>query len=327
VHAIDILPTVLEIACIDAPEQIDGVEQKPIAGVSFAHTLNDTAAASKRSMQYFEMLGCRALYKDGWKAVVYHPIFDPGPKFEDDKWELYHVDVDASECHDLAEQEAERLAEMIALWWKEAEKYNVLPLDNSPFEAIFGQHPHAPPQRERYIYYPGGAPVPEIMGPNVRNRSHTITAELELRAGDEGVLLAMGSGLGGYVLFVKDGRLHYVHNFVALREDRLVSSAPLTPGEHTLAFRFTKTGEHKGTGALLIDGAVDAEIEIDPFTRTRFSITGDGLSCGYHAGLPVCRDYRSPFRYTGRLHRVVIEVDGPAFADPRAEAELSITSQ
>jgi len=328
VHAIDILPTLLDIAGIDAPDTIDGVQQQPIAGVSFAHTLNDASAATKHSMQYYEMLGCRALYKDGWKAVVYHPIFDPRPSFDDDVWELYHVDVDASECHDLAAQEPERLREMIDLWWEEAKKYNVLPLDNAPFEAIFGQHPHAPPERQRYVYYPDAAPVPEIMAVNVRNRSHTITAEVAIGDGDaEGILLAHGSGLGGYVLYMKDGRLHYVHNFCALREDRIVSDRPVAAGTRTLGFRFEKTGEHKGTGTLLIDGAPAGSVDIDPFTRTRFSITGDGLWCGYHTGLPICRDYRSPFRFTGRLHRVVVDVDGPTFADPRAEAELSIASQ
>ncbi len=328
VHAIDILPTVLEIAGVDAPEQIDGVAQKPIDGVSFAHTLNDAAAASRRTTQYFEMLGCRAIYHRGWKAVVHHPIFDPNISFDDDRWELYDVERDQSECHDVAEQEPEKLRELIDLWWREAKKYNVLPLDNSPFEAIFGKHPHAPPERERYVYYPDAAPVPEIMAANVRNRSHTITAEVEVPpSGAEGILLAHGSGLGGYALFVKEGRLHYVHNFCALQEHRIVSNGAVAAGEHTLSFRFTKTGEHKGTGTLLIDGAPAGEAQIDPFTRTRFSITGDGLWCGYHTGLPVCRDYRAPFRFTGRLRRVVVEVDGPKFADPRAEAELAITSQ
>jgi hypothetical protein len=126
---------------------------------------------------------------------------------------------------------------------------------------------------------------------------------------------------------VLDGRLHYVHNFCAMTEHRVSSDIAVAAGAHTLAFRFTKTGEHQGTGTLLIDGKPAGEMRIDPFTRTRFSITGDGLWCGYHAGLPVCRDYRPPFRFTGRLRRVVVEVDGPRFVDPRTEAEIAITSQ
>jgi arylsulfatase len=328
VHAIDIAPAVLELIGIEPPDEIAGVAQKPIEGVSFAYSLNDASAASRHETQYYEMLGCRALYDRGWKAVVYHPIFDQSVPFGDDNWELYNVDVDPSECHDLAEQHPERLREMIARWWEEAEKYQVLPLDNSPFEAIFGEHPGAPRPRQRYVYYRDAAPVPEVSGVNVRNRSHTITADVEIPgAGAEGVLLAQGSALGGYALFVQGGRLHYVHNFCALREDRISSSTPLTPGEHTLAFRFTKEGEHKGAGALLIDGRPVGETAIDPFTRTRFSLTGDGLWCGYHTGLPVCRDYRAPFRFTGTLRRVVVEVQGEPFSDPQADAEMAITSQ
>ncbi len=328
VHAIDILPTLLAITGIEAPAEIDGVAQKPIEGVSFAHTLRDANAAGNRDTQYFEMMGCRAIYHRGWKAVVYHPLFDQSKSFDEDRWELYHVEEDAAECHDLAEQHPEKLRELIDLWWTEAEKYNVLPLDNSPFEAIFGQHPNAPPPRARYVYYPYGAPVPEVSAVNVRNRSHTITADVEIPpAGAEGILLAQGSGLGGYALYVKDARLHYVHNFCAMTEHRVSSSAELVPGAHTLAFRFEKTGEHQGTGTLLIDGQPAGDVRIDPFTRTRFSITDDGISCGHHTGLPVCKDYRAPFRFTGTLRRVVVEVEGPEFIDPKTEAEIAITSQ
>jgi arylsulfatase len=170
--------------------------------------------------------------------------------------------------------------------------------------------------------------VPEVCAVNVRNRSHTITAEVEVpERAAEGILLVHGSGLGGYVLFVQHRRLHYVHNFCALTEYRVSSSFEVTPGAHTLAFRFVMDGEHRGNGTLLIDGAPAGDVHIDPFTRTRFSITDDGLSCGYQAGLPVCKDYRSPFRFTGTIRRVVVEVDGPPFVDPRAEAELAITAQ
>jgi len=328
VHAIDIMPAVLDVLDIEAPAELHGVAQQPVEGLSFASSFADAAAPSARDVQYYEMFGCRALYRRGWKAVVYHPIFDPNVPFDDDRWELYHADVDPSECHDLASEQPALLRELIDLWWREAEKYHVLPLDNSPFEAIFGQHPTAPPERQRYVYYPGGAPVPEVCAVNVRNRSHTIAAEVDVPdGGAEGILLVQGSGLGGYALFVQHGRLHYVHNFCTLAEHRVSSSIAVTPGEHTLAFRFTKDGEHRGAGTLLIDGVPASEVRIDPFTRTRFSLTGDGLSCGYQAGLPVCKDYRSPFRFTGTIRRVVVEVEGPPFVDPKAEAEIAITSQ
>jgi arylsulfatase len=220
------------------------------------------------------------------------------------------------------------LRELIDLWWREAEAHQVLPLDNSPFEAIFGERPHGAPTRSRYVYYAGGAPVPEVTAVNVRNRSHTITAEVEIPpAGAEGVLLAQGSAFGGYALFVRDGRLHYVHNFCALEEHRVSSTVAVPTGAHTLAFRFVKTGEHQGTGTLLIDGGPAGEVQIDRFTRTRFSITGEGLTCGYAPGLPVCRDYRAPFRFTGAIRRVTVDVDGAPFADPTGEAEQAIRAQ
>lgn len=328
VHAIDITPTVLEAAGIPPPAEIAGVPQKPIEGVSFAYSFDDAAAPSRRETQYYEMFGCRAIYHQGWKAVVYHPIAAPEPSFDEDRWELYHVEHDISECHDLADAEPERLRTLIDLWWREAEKYQVLPLDNSPFEAIFGEGHPTRPARSRYVYYPGGAPVPEEAAANVRNRSHTITAEVEIPPeGAEGILLTQGSGLGGYAFFVRQNRLHYVHNFVRLEEHRITSDAELTPGAHVLSFRFEKTGEHQGKGTLLIDGVAVGSVELPRFTRTRFSLTGDGLTCGYAIALPVCDDYRPPFRFTGAIKRVVVEVEGPPFVDPAGEAEAAIRSQ
>ena len=328
VHAIDIVPTVLEVAGVQPPRELHGVPQRPIEGVSFADSFADPDAPSRHETQYYEMFGCRALYHQGWKAVTYHPIFNPKPGFDEDQWELYHVAEDISECHNLAEQHPEKLRELVERWWIEAAKYQVLPLDNSPFDALFGDGHVSGPVRSRYVYYPGGGPVPEESAVNVRNRSHTITAEVEIPdGGAEGVLLTQGSGLSGYALFVREGRLHYVHNFSGLEEHRVSSSAVVPAGAHTLAFRFTKKGEHKGVGALLIDGKPVGEVEIARFTPTRFSMTGDGLSCGYSAGLAVCRDYQQPFRFTGRIRRVVVEVEGAPFVDPKDEADIAIRSQ
>ncbi|MGB2695675.1 MAG: arylsulfatase [Dehalococcoidia bacterium] len=328
VHAIDVAPTLLEVLGVTPPAEINGVEQKPIEGTSFAYSFDDAAAPGRHETQYFEMFGCRALYDRGWKAVVYHPIFVPEPTFDDDQWELYHVEEDISECHDLAIAEPERLRDMIDRWWAEAEKYQVLPLDNSPFDRLFGEQHSSLPARSRYVYYPGGATVPEDVAVNVRNRSHTITAEVEIPPeGADGMLLTQGSGLGGYALFVRDSRLHYVHNYVRLAEHRVSSNVELAPGAHTLAFHFVKTADHQGTGTLLIDGVAAGSVEIPRFTPTRFSLTGDGLTCGYAVALPVCDDYRAPFRFTGTLLRVVVEVDGPPFIDPQSEAEGAIRSQ
>jgi arylsulfatase len=276
------------------------------------------------------MFGCRALYREGWKAVVYHPLFEqtPGGATDDDAWELYYVDVDPCECHDLAAEHPHTLRELVELWWTEAEKYNVLPLDNAPFDRVFGEDRPGHDGRRRYVYYPIGGPVTEEAAVNVRNRSHRITADVEIPdAGADGILLAQGSVLGGYALFVLGGRLHYVHNFVGLEQHRLTSETELTPGPHNLEFRFDKTGDHQGHGTLVVDGKTVASGDIPRFTPTRFSITDAGLCCGYHTGMPVVDDYRAPFPFTGLLHRVVVEVDGDPFVDPAAEADVALRAQ
>ncbi len=328
VHAIDLAPTVLDLLGAEPPAEVDGVVQTSIDGVSFARTFDDPSAASARGTQYFEMFGCRAIYHDGWKAVVYQPLLEESAAFGEDAWELYHVAEDASECHDLAAEQSEKLRELVALWWSEAEANLVLPLDNAPFDRVFGEDRPAHGARRRYIYYPFAGPVTEEAAVNVRNRAHRITAEVEIPAGGaQGILLAQGSILGGYVLFVRHGLLHYAHNFVGLEEHRITASAELTSGPHTLAFRFERTGEHQGRGTLLVDGDEVGAGEIPRFTPTRFSITDDGLTCGYALGMPVVDDYQAPFRFTGRLHRVVVEVDGDPFVDPAAEADLSLRAQ
>jgi len=328
VHAIDVLPTVLDVLGIEPPAVIAGVEQRAIEGTSFAHTFEAADAASRRDTQYYEMFGCRAIYHRGWKAVTYHPLQDPRQSFERDRWELYDIERDLSECHDLAAEHPEKLQELIALWWSEAERYQALPLDNRALsELVFDRPPSIPP-RTRYVYHAGMSMVPEAVAVNVRNRSHLISAEVDVadeRA--EGVLLAQGSILGGWSFFVSHGALHYVHNFVGMEEHRVSSGLVLTPGSHTLAFRFTRTGEHCGTGALLVDGAVVGEAEIPRFTPTRFSLTGAGLTCGHSGPLPVTDDYQAPFRFTGRLHRIVVDVEGSPHLDPEDEARFAITTQ
>jgi arylsulfatase len=327
-HATDLLPTVLDVLGVEPPAEIGGVAQTSLDGVSFARTFDEPDAPSAREVQYFEMLGCRALYRDGWKAVVYHPLFDQSVRFDDDRWELYHVAVDASECHDLADEHPDKLRELIAIWWSEAEKNNVLPLDNSPFDRMFGEERPEHAGRRRYVYYPFAGPVTEEAAVNVRNRSHRITAEVDIpEGGAEGILLAQGSILGGYVLFVLDGRLRYVHNFVGFEQHRLTASRDIIAGPHSLQFRFDKTGEHQGHGSLVVDGETVAAGDIPRFTPTRFSITDDGLTCGYDLGMPVVDDYQAPFRFSGRLHRVIVDVDGDPFTDPAAEADLSLRAQ
>ncbi len=328
VHAVDVAATVLDVAGVALPPSIDGVDQRPLDGVSFRPTFDDAAADDRHRVQYYEMFGCRALYADGWKAVTYHPIQDDRPGLDDLHWELYDLRTDPTEVDDLAGLEPERLAAMIEQWWKEAERNQVLPVDNRPFSEFLLDRPAPVPPRRQYVYHPSTSPVPEAVAVNVRNRSHVVTASVEVGdGGAEGVLLSQGSLLGGWSLFVKNGRFEYVHQRCGAEEMRVTGPVALTAGSHELTFRFSRTGEHAGTGELLIDGQVVGAGEIPRFTPSRFSLTGAGLVCGADPGLPVCDDYRAPFVWTGVLHRVVVEVDGSPYVDPEAEAEAAVITQ
>ncbi|MGZ6966662.1 MAG: arylsulfatase [Acidimicrobiia bacterium] len=334
-HAIDVVPTLLDLIGIEAPRELADVAQSPIEGMSFAAALRAPDASPHHITQYFEMLGSRGIYHDGWKAVTFKPLgpmyndgLDPDAPFEDDVWELYHVAEDFSECDDLAAQEPERLAALVDLWWEEARKYQVLPLDNRPIAALL--HPRRPfDDRDRYVFWPYGAPIPENVTVNVRNRNHTITAEVELpEVGTaEGVLLAMGTVLGGWSLHLVGGCLQFVHNFVGKERYTVTSEVVVPPGAHELGFSFTSRGDFSGVGRLLLDGATVGEGEIATTTPVRYSISGAGLTCGWEQGPPVGEGYTAPFRFTGTLRRVVVEVDGAGHRDPEAEFEAIMAEQ
>jgi arylsulfatase len=327
-HAIDVMPTVLELAGIDAPPDIDGT--------SFAYLLDDAAAAGRHETQYFEMLGSRAIYHDGWKAVTFHPMaamyndgLDPDAPFEDDQWELYHVAEDLSETNNLAATEKERLDALIAQWWDEARRNDVLPLDNRPLAALLNPRPNRRTDRTRYVYYPNGGVVPESVAVNVRNRPHEVIADVDIAAGitPQGVLCAMGNALGGWVLYALDGTLQYVHNLGGRERHRIVATTKIPAGPHRLGFRYEKTGDFQGRGTLLIDGQPVGDGEIPFFTPVRFSITGAGLSVGYEIGPAIGLDYEPPFRWNATLRRVVVEVNGAEHRDPEAEFEAIMSEQ
>jgi len=334
-HAIDVLPTILELAGVEAPEEINGLAQSPIEGTSFAYLLDDGDAPERHTTQYFEMLGSRGIYHRGWKAVTFKPLgpmygdgIDPDAPFEDDRWELYHVTEDKSECDDLADERPDTLQELISQWWEEARRYQVLPLDNRPVAALLApRHPFD--TRTRYTFWPNGARVPETVTVNVRNRTHTITAGIEVPPDGsvEGVILAMGTALGGWSLHVLDGRLRYVHNYVG--RDRTFIEAPerLTPGLHQVAFSLYTTGDLRGAGSQLVDDEVVASGDIPRLTMVRYSITGAGMSCGWEQGPAVGTGYQPPFRFTGTLGPVIVEVDGPLLRDPQADFDAIMAEQ
>jgi arylsulfatase len=335
-HAIDITPTVLELTGIAAPVSIGGVVASPIDGTSIAYLVDDTGAKERHDTQYFEMLGSRGIYHDGWKAVTFKPLghmyddgLDPDAPFEDDVWELYHVSEDLTECNDLAATHPEKLKELIDLWWREAAANQVLPLDNRPLAAILNPRPRRAQARSRYTYFANGSLVPEDVAVNVRRRSHTITADVDIPAGvvPEGVLLAIGSVLGGFSFLVLDGCLHYVHNLSGVDRYRVTSTRVVMPGAHQLAFECVDSGNFSGTGRLLVDGELVGEGPLEHLTPMRFSVTGGGLTCGYELGPAVGTGYEAPFRFNGTLYKVVVDVEGNPTIDPEAEFNAIMSEQ
>jgi arylsulfatase len=338
-HAIDIVPTVLELLDVPAPPQVRGVTQSPIQGHSLAASFDDAAAPSRHETQYYEMLGNRAIYHRGWKAVTYHGtegmvydgVTDASRPFDEDRWELYHTADDFSESRDLAGERPEKLRELQDLWWIEAAKYDVLPLDARSVGRALGR-PRPGARRRRFVYYPGGGSVELIASVNVKNRPHSITADVEIPPGGaEGVLLANGGRFGGFSLYVRDGRLRYAYNYLGRDVHHIVAQESVPAGRSLLAFSFEKTGPQPfgagGIGRLYIDGRVVAELEI-PRTIPFLAGLADALQCGYDGGAPVTPEYASPFRFTGTLHRVVVELGGhEPPRDLAQEAEIALSRQ
>ena len=324
-HVIDLVPTVYEIVGIEPPGEFNGAWQKPIEGVSLAYALNDPDAPTRKKVQYYEMFGHRGLWQDGWKAVTYHE-WDAGGDFDKDRWELYRVDEDFSECHDLAERHPEKLKELIDLWWQEAEKHQVLPLDDRTNERFYIDKPPRQRGRKIFTFYPDTATVFGRGTPPIRNRSHAITAEVDIPAGGaEGVLVAHGGRFGGYVLCVKDGRLVYDHNFLMIEHYTVTSEIEVPTGPSTLGFGFEKSGEHQGLGRLFINGKKVGE---GPIKRTiPVSYGPEGMEIGRDCLTPVSDIYACPFRFTGTLKKVVIEVDGEPHRDPEGDFTTAMGQQ
>jgi arylsulfatase len=329
-HAIDLVPTVLECLGLEEPSVVRGVTQIPIQGVSMAPTFAAPDAPSTRTTQFFSMLGTRGIWHDGWKAVTTHPALAGWGNYERDTWELYHVDVDRSELHDLAAEEPERLAEMIGMWFYEAGVNHAFPLDDrSALEIILTPRPQLIPPRDRYVYRPGTAEIPETIAVNVRNRDFTIGAQVDLPDDQAaGVLFAHGSWFGGHALYVKDKRLHYVNNFAGVVEQRVDATEDLPVGTDViLSASFAKTSEEPpgtahGTLSLYYGDRKVGESEI----RTQpgfFSLAGEGLTVGRDAGEAVTADYpgAAPWRFTGgTLHRVAVDVSGEPYLDLERQA-------
>lgn len=335
-HSVDIVPTLLEACGIEMPEVYNGVAQTPLSGKSMLYSFDAAPdAPTQKDVQYYCMLGTRGVWKDGWKALALHSPLSGKSNFDEDVWELYNVEEDRSETHNLAEEHPDKLKELIDVWFAEAKKNNVLPLDDrSAAEILTIERPKEEEARDRYIYYPGTAPVPEGVAVNVRGRSFKILANVEIEDADaSGVLFAHGSRFGGHSLFIKDKKLYYVYNFLGIKPEQVfVSDRTLSPGTYTLGMEFTREdageyGESLGQMKLHINEEVVAEGEMKT-QPAKFTLSGDGLCVGYDSGDAVSELYETPGEFEGgRIQFVGVTVEGTPYVDLEAEARRVMMTQ
>ncbi len=349
-HAIDMMPTVLQALGIEPPPTIRGVTQSPIEGHSFAHTFDSAKAPSNHVTQYFEMFGHRSLYHDGWRAVCPWPgtsFTESGRTFGDpisyDKlieldakgWELYDLTKDPTETMNLAEKERDRLIAMIGMWYVEAGKYNVLPIDSRGTLRFGVQRPQIAVDRTRYVYYPGTQVVPSSAAPKVLNCAHSLSVEATVPdGGAEGVLFAMGGNDGGFAFYVQNGKLTYGYNYVADSHFKVESSQPLPTGRHIFSAQFDPTGpadaaKGKGTPAkitLLVDGKPAGKGDL-PVTIPLSLGLGAGVSVGADPGSPTMPDYAPPFAFTGQVHKALVDVTGTPVEDYEAKMRMYLARQ
>jgi arylsulfatase len=316
-HVIDIAPTVLEAAGIAEPKVVNGTEQKPIEGVSMLYTFDagGASAPGKRTVQYFEMMGNRAIYKDGWVAAARHGIpwetAAESRSFDADAWELYDVTKDFTQADNRAAQHPQKLKELQAAFDTEARKYNVYPLDDRMAARIdLSNRPNALAGLTSFTYGPGVGFISENALLNTHNVPFTITAEVENGAeGSGGVLVAIGGSGGGWSLYVKDGRPVFHYNFFDVANYRAESRTPLPKGKSTVRVEFTPTEKGFGKPAvakLLVDGRETGQVRVEKTVPVAYSV--EGLDIGMDNISPVSPDYKSPFPFAGKVQSVTIAV-------------------
>jgi arylsulfatase len=334
-HVIDIVPTLLEATGIRAPEVVDGIKQKPIEGVSMAYTF-DAAGANKPSThktQYFEMLGVHAIYHDGWVAAT-TPVRPPwvlgGPAMTDPatgfKWELYNITKDWTENNNLAASNPQKLKEMQDLFWVEARKYQVLPLDASALTRFVAPRPNITAGRTEFNYVTPVTGIPLGDAPSLLNTSYIITADIEVPAGGaEGMLMTEGGRFGGWGFYLVKGKPVFTWNLLDLKRVRWEGREQLAPGKHTLVFDFKYDGLGVGTlafnnasgvarggvGVLKVDGK---DVGSQKLERTiPFILQWDEtFDVGSDTGTGVDdHDYQVPFAFTGKIVKLNIKIDRP----------------
>ena len=334
-HVIDVAPTILESAGLPEPKSVNGTAQTPIEGVSFAHTFADAKAPNRHTTQYFEIFGNRAIYHDGWLAGTVHRAaweFKVRRPLEDDIWELYDTQADFSLTNDLAAKNPEKLKEMQALFLKEAVKYSVLPLDDrltERFVAALVGRPDLMAGRTSLTVYDGMTGMTENVFLNLKNHSHVITAEVEVpKIGAKGVLLTQGGRFGGWSLYLKDGKPTYTYNYLGLQRYTVAATQALPPGKATIRFEFAYDGGglgKGGKGTISVNGKQVAAGRIERTQCCVFS-ADEGADVGIDEGTPVTEAYKVPFKFTGKVSKVTVELKDVKAADRNETEQVHTTS-
>lgn len=323
-HAIDIAATVLDVTAAPAPASFGGHVQAPIDGRTIRAIWDDPDAPPPRPVQYFEQLGHRGIWVDGWKATTFHW---PGQPFDDDVWELFRLDDDFSECRDLAAEHPETLREMVDTWWAEAGAHGVLPLDDRTIELFTAPaRPGTTHDRDTYVYLAGTSHVPADAAPALGGRPWTITAEVVV--GDvpaRGVIYARGAHNVGHSFFVDEHGLHFDYNALG-RHTRVTAPVELDAGRHTLAVRFDRgRGDPGGTITIGADGADAGSVDVPQIVRI---LGSTGMDIGRDALSPVVGDYDAPFPFDGRIERVTFDIrSSPSPADIAATAAAEFSKE
>jgi arylsulfatase len=317
-HITDIMPTILEAAGIQAPDSLNGVTQKPIEGVSMVYSFNDAKAPDRRKSQMFELVSNRGMYQNGWMAssIAYLPWsatrtgYDPNKA----KWELYNIDKDFSQADDLAAKNPDKLKELVDLWWAQAARHDVLPLDWRSIERLSEQitgRPSLAAGRKTFVYNTPLVALPEGSAPDLKNKSFTIKAEVELPAdGGDGMIFTQGGITAGWGFYLLKDKLVGLHNYIGLERYRAVSTENVPTGKVTLTFDFKYDGGGMGKGGtitLLANGKRIGEVHVDKTAGFKYSLY-EGQDIGEDSGSPVDFDYTPPFKFTGKIQKVTLDL-------------------
>lgn len=349
-HAIDMVPTVLDALGIEPPETVRGVTQSPLQGFSLKSSFDDGGAAALHVTQYFEMFGHRSLYHDGWRAVCPWPgtsFTESGRKFGDPisyeeltkldahGWELYNLAEDCAETNNLAETERDRLIAMIGMWYVEAGKYDVLPIDSRGTLRFGEERPQIAAPRKKYVYYPGTQMVPGSAAPRLISVQHSVSVHAHVpKAGAEGALFTMGGNDGGFVFYIQDGKLTYGYNYVADQRFKVQSTDAVPEGDHVFSFEFTPTGPAdvaNGKGApakikLFVDAKQVGEGDLPVTIPLQLGLAA-GVTIGSDSGAPVMEDYKRPFAFTGTVKKALVDISGDLVEDQEAKMKMYLARQ